>query len=137
LFPRAIPEGIPVSCALANADGSYVLAHPGWGTWFVFAVTVPWSATGAQLATLDGFARGRSGPIRTAEGVGAGEIELSPARLLDPPVLTALSVLMSRMLARSMPQTSSSTRATSAFANHVRAYGDLLNLGEERPLDFQ
>jgi hypothetical protein len=53
-----------------------------------------------QLITLDGLRRGRSGPIHV-EGnnwSGASAIELGSARSLDPPILTAFPVLLTRML---------------------------------------
>jgi AraC-like DNA-binding protein len=109
LFPRAIPEGIPAACALTNDSGPYSLANPGHGIWHVFAVAIPWVAAGMQLITLDGLRRGRSGPIR-ADGndwSGASRIELTPARLLDPPVLTAIPILLSRMLANRASQSPS------------------------------
>jgi AraC-like DNA-binding protein len=141
LFPRAIPEGIPVACAFADDKGAYVLPHPGCGTWFVFAVTVPWNADGRQLATLDGFARGRSGPIRAMESSFAEtrEIKLSSACSLDPPVLTALPVLMNRMFATwkvwpskhtSLLQSAAHTIAVVPTA-HAKGRNDLLNLEED------
>jgi AraC family transcriptional regulator len=116
LFPRAIPEGVPAVCALTSAGASYYLPNPGYGIWHVFAVAVPWAAAGMQLITLDGLQRGRSGPIR-AEGnrwSGASQIELSSARMLDPPVLSAIPVLLNRMFAGRTSQSSSprSQRAT-------------------------
>jgi AraC family transcriptional regulator len=100
VFPRAIPEGFPRACGLIGDLGEYRLPSPGNGSWHIFAVAVPWVADGMQLITLDGLRRGRSGPIRV-EGnnwSGASEIELGSARSLDPPILTAFPVLLTRML---------------------------------------
>lgn len=101
LFPRAIPEGVPAACALISAGVPYYLPNPGYGIWYVFAVAVPWAAAGMQLITLDGLPRGRSGAIRAeVDGwSGASQIELSAARMLDPPVLSAIPVLLSRIFA--------------------------------------
>lgn len=155
LFPRAIPEGIPMACALTDDAGAYVLPNPGFGSWYVFAVAVPWSAVGLQLMSLDGMSRGRSGLIRSIESGWSGrtEIELSSTRSLDPPVLTALPVLMDRLLARlvaqprssqnapsdisvsraSMPHDSDMASLSSATTNGMQ----MLNLGEEGFFDFQ
>jgi AraC-like DNA-binding protein len=109
LFPRAIPEGVPIACALTGGGAPYYLPNPAYGIWHVFAVAIPWAAAGMQLITLDGLQRGRSGPIR-AEGngwSGASQIELSSARMLDPPVLSAIPVLLSRMIAGRTSQSGS------------------------------
>lgn len=101
IFPRAIPEGIPAGCALTSYSGSYSLPNPGPGVWHIFAVAVPWTAAGSQLFTLDGLCRGRSGPIRVEDSGWSGhsKIELTSARILDPPVLSAIPVLLCRLLA--------------------------------------
>lgn len=101
LFPRAIPEGIPAACALTSAGAPYYLPHPGCGVWHVFAVAIPWTTAGTQLITLDGLQRGHSGPIHVeVDGwSGASQIELNLARTLDPPVLSAVPVLLSRIFA--------------------------------------
>jgi len=116
LFPRAIPEGVPAVCALTSAGAPYFLPNPGYGIWYVFAVAFPCAAAGMQLITLEGLQRGRSGPIRAeANGwSGATQIELSSARMLDPPVLSAIPVLLSRLFASRASQALSprSPRAT-------------------------
>ncbi|MGX0966078.1 AraC family transcriptional regulator [Bradyrhizobium japonicum] len=101
LFPRAIPQGVPGGCALSRGAGAYQLSQPSRGCWYIFAVVIPWTAAGMQLITLDGLRRGRSGPIRVEENgwVGSSNVELRPARMLDPPVLTAIPVLLSRVFA--------------------------------------
>jgi AraC-like DNA-binding protein len=150
LFPRAIPEGIPMACALTDDAGAYVLPNPGFGSWYIFAVAVPWSAVGVQLMNLDGMPRGRSGLIRSIESGWAGrtEIELSSARSLDPPVLTALPVLMDRLFARLVMRVDSSQNAPSdkstphesdmASLSSATTNGmQMLNLGEEGFFDFQ
>jgi len=108
LFPRAIPEGAPAACALLSAPGPYQLSNPGNGLWYIFAAVVPWAAAGMQLITLDGVRRGRSGPIRVVENgwTGSSDIELTHARMLDPPVLTAIPVLLSRAFANRSLQSS-------------------------------
>jgi AraC family transcriptional regulator len=109
LFPRGIPEGVPAVCAVTSDPGPYCLPNPGYGIWRVFALAIPWAATGTQLITLDGLHRGRSGLIR-AEGnswSGASKIELTAARVLDPPILASIPVLLSRMLANRASQSSS------------------------------
>lgn len=117
VFPRAIPEGVPAVCALASYPGPYSLPNPGHGVWHIFAVAVPWSAAGMQLVTLDGLRRGRSGPIRVEGSGWSGEskIELTSARLLDPPVLSAIPVLLSRLFADRATQPSVQRSSTASW----------------------
>jgi AraC-like DNA-binding protein len=98
LFRRGIPEGEPVSCAHSLDQATYTIAAPENGNWSVFLVAVPWTATGTQLLLLDGFPRGRSGLICRSEAGYSGDtsIALRQSSLLDPPILTAIPVLMWR-----------------------------------------
>lgn len=98
LFRRGIPEGEPVACAHSVEEATYTIAAPANGNWFVFLVAVPWNATGMQLLLLDGLSRGRSGMIcRSDAGTyGATSVALRPSSLLDPPILTAIPLLMWR-----------------------------------------
>jgi AraC-like DNA-binding protein len=116
MFPRAIPEGVPAVCALTSYHGPYSLPDPGHGVWHIFAVEVPWTAAGMQLVTLDGLRRGRSGPIRVDDDGWSGDsrIELTSARILDPPVLSAIPVLLSRLFADRAQQPLSLMRSPTA-----------------------
>jgi AraC family transcriptional regulator len=99
LFPRAIAEGIPGAFAITTGSESSYLQKPGDGEWHVFSVAIPWQCTGAQLLTLDGFARGHSGVIRVTgtRWFGANTVTLAPPGLLDPPFLVMLPMLVSRI----------------------------------------
>ena len=98
LFRREIPEGEPVSCAHSLDETTYTIAAPENGNWFVFLVAVPWTATGMQLLLLEDLPRGRSGLIRRSDAGYSGDtsVELRPASPLDPPILTAIPLLMWR-----------------------------------------
>jgi AraC-like DNA-binding protein len=98
LFRRGIPEGEPVSCAHSLDATSYAIPAPENGNWFVFSIAVPWTATGMQLLLLDGLARGRSGLISRSDAGYSGDtsVELRPSSPLDPPILTAIPLLMWR-----------------------------------------
>jgi AraC-like DNA-binding protein len=101
LFPRAIPEGMPVACTFGSTGGAFVLPTPGNGEWRIMSVSVPWSTTGAEMLTLDGLARGRSGPITVKDHRWTGDstIALAAPSLLDPPILAALPIFINRMVA--------------------------------------
>jgi AraC family transcriptional regulator len=98
LFRRGIPEGEPTSCAHSLDEPTYTISAPENGNWFVFLVAVPWTATGMQLLLLDGLPRGRSGVISRGDAGCSGDtsIALRPPSLLDPPILTAIPLLMWR-----------------------------------------
>jgi AraC-like DNA-binding protein len=98
LFRRGIPEGEPVSCAHSLDETTYTISAPEHGNWFVFLVAVPWTATGMQLLLLDGLPRGRSGLISRSDAGYSGDtsVELRPSSPLDPPILTAIPLLMWR-----------------------------------------
>jgi AraC family transcriptional regulator len=98
LFRRAIPEGRPAACALNAKAGTYALPLPADGLWHVLAVAVPWSTSALQLLTLRGLWRGRSGGIRVKDGgwMGSSSVELGIPRLLDPPLLAAIPLLISK-----------------------------------------
>jgi AraC-like DNA-binding protein len=99
LFQRALPEGAPSACALMSGPGSYSLPIPNDGKWYILSVAIPWTASGFQLLTLDGLARGRSGPIHVKSGrwSDVNTIELALPRLLDPPCLAAIPILLNRV----------------------------------------
>jgi AraC family transcriptional regulator len=98
LFRRGLPEGEPASCAHSLDETTYAISAPENGSWFVFLVAVPWTATGMQLLLLDGLPRGRSGLIHRSDAGCTGDtsVELRPSSPLDPPILTAIPLLMWR-----------------------------------------
>jgi AraC family transcriptional regulator len=98
LFRRGIPEGEPVSCAHSLDGTTYAIPAPENGNWFVFLIGVPWTATGMQLVLLEGLPRGRSGLICRSDAGHSGDtsVSLRPSSLLDPPILTAIPLLMWR-----------------------------------------
>jgi AraC-like DNA-binding protein len=120
LFRRGIPEGEPASCAHSLDDATYTIAAPAHGNWFVFLVAVPWTATGMQLLLLDGLPRGRSGVIGWSDAGYSGDtaVELRPASPLDPPILTAIPLLMWRRLSE---LTMRSPREKSVFIPAIAA----------------
>jgi AraC family transcriptional regulator len=65
LFHRNVPEGQPYACDFTTRAGAFHLPVPSVrGAWHVLSVSVPWTAAALDLLTLDGFTRGRGGPIR-------------------------------------------------------------------------
>lgn len=94
LFQDRIPEGRPVSCAVLAEPGPYLLENVPPGTWhlLVHSVHIEQAPTGTGAVADQHVYVATHGPITVGrnsviEGI---DIELKPARSLDPPVLMAL-----------------------------------------------
>ncbi|PTA47772.1 helix-turn-helix domain-containing protein [Micromonospora sp. RP3T] len=93
LFPDRIPEGQPVRCTVLPRPGPYQLDYVPPGNWFVLAQSI----TGEPDADVDADDGDRtvcvatSGPLQIrGDGVVHADVDLQPARAMDPPVLLAL-----------------------------------------------
>lgn len=95
LFRDPIPQGRPISCSVLSAPGSFLLEKVPEGAWYLLAQSV---APGAE-ATVTGSIGpddapfvGSFGPVVVHQGVPVIDVnlDLRPARALDPPVLLAL-----------------------------------------------
>lgn len=94
IFAQRIPEGQPVRCAVLDQPGRVTFNSVPLGSWYLLA----------QSASLDGIEAGTEADIadRTvsvavygpftvrADSMIVADLELRPARDLDPPVLLAL-----------------------------------------------
>jgi len=122
LFRRGIPEGEPVSCGLSLDEATYTIAAPEQGDWFVFLVAVPWTTSGMQLLLLDGLPRGRSGLISRDPGCCCDtSVALRQSSLLDPPILTAIPLLMWRRFNALMTRPPGEMFARSSVASVAEA----------------
>ncbi len=102
LFPRAIPQGRPIGCAILSRPGRYELPSVPDGDYFLFAAALP--ATPAPSAgLLCGEEMLRSGVrgerIRVRQGRSAtGDLALRSPDPIDPPILLAFPVLAAERL---------------------------------------
>lgn len=93
LFPDRILKGQPISCAVLHRPGPYELQNVPPGLWHLIAFAgerdLVESGEAPCIAT--------SGPIviRTSIPDNFADVQLRPARPLDPPVLLALGDLLS------------------------------------------
>jgi AraC-like DNA-binding protein len=96
LFSEPIPQGSPIRCAVLDQPGPYLLEKVPQGTWFVLT-----HATGTTCAPdffnplTDDRAPwvGSHGPISVRPDAvpPPTDVQLRPMRVIDPPVLLALS----------------------------------------------
>lgn len=94
MFAHRIPEGRPVRCAVLDQPGRVIFNSVPLGTWYLLAQSV--SLDGAEAGTVADIADrpvsvAAYGPFTVrADSMIAADMELRPARDLDPPVLLAL-----------------------------------------------
>lgn len=104
LFADAVPQGAPHACAVLETFGQLSLAGVPDGRYFLLAMSFPRPATPAHVLLNDGILRGEpttggSIVIRNARSVEEDvTIRLHPPQATDPPILTALPLLLARKL---------------------------------------
>jgi AraC-like DNA-binding protein len=91
LFPDTIPQGTPVKCTVLDRPGPFRFESVPEGRWYLLAQCV----RGGYEESLDDEPPtvGRHGPIEVRPGMITEplELRLRPMRVLDPPVLMALT----------------------------------------------
>ncbi|RSM55235.1 AraC family transcriptional regulator [Amycolatopsis sp. WAC 01376] len=95
LFRDPIPQGNPVSCSVLSEPGDFVLENVPEGTWYLLAQSV---APGAEETVTGSIGPdgapfvGSRGPLVVHQDVPVIDVDLDlrPARAMDPPVLLAL-----------------------------------------------
>jgi len=96
IFPDAVPEGRPVSCAVRRGPGPYTLENVTPGKWFVLAHHAP--APQRDVGEARAASVGAHGPIMVRpDTVIRADLRLHPMGTFDPPPVLAL--LDSRSLA--------------------------------------
>jgi AraC family transcriptional regulator len=106
LYRSAIPEGEPLACSIASPNNTFAIPTSRARSGYLMAVAVPWTARGASLFTLQGFARAKTGLLTFDNNSGrpaSCELDLRSAQSSDPPILTAMPVLITRQFASGMP----------------------------------
>lgn len=101
LFKSNIPQSDPCTGTILFGDEVYALPAVPDGTYYALAVAIDAPLDPINFFIPDTMLRGRSGAIAINGGVieGTGDLELRPARLIDPPILIALPYLFVRYLA--------------------------------------
>lgn len=101
LFRSALPQEVPVACAITRVPGAFTLSAPH-GSFHLFALAIPATADVSRCFLYDTLLRAGGQSIEvTADGVsGKTELRLRERLATDPPILLALPVLL-RKAARS------------------------------------
>jgi AraC family transcriptional regulator len=93
-FAGPIPEGCPAALEVVEGMGSFRLAALPPGSWYLHAVGVAARDVDARPWRRRPVLVGRHGPVPVRGGERVDmNVELHPARLSDPPVLTVLPEL--------------------------------------------
>jgi hypothetical protein len=96
LFRSAVPQRVPVACAVLRGAGTYTMDAPA-GTFHLFALGIP---AGGPLSSYLYDSALRAGGQRisiAADGVrGSLDLCLRPPLATDPPILLTLPVLLQR-----------------------------------------
>jgi AraC family transcriptional regulator len=96
LFPRPIPQGRPVSCLLLSSPGPFRLGPVPLGKYFLLIAALPSSPDPlSYLLPTSSLLVGVAGPFFFMPGLLHEPLTvfLRPARLTDPPILSALPYL--------------------------------------------
>lgn len=107
LFPKPIPEGIPIHGTLLSSLGYFSFANVKPGTYYLMATTLAWSTNLTDILLPKFTLRTRSRVpivVNNENRVPFQQIMLYPPRLDDPPILISLPLLMSSFLNRISPQ---------------------------------
>jgi hypothetical protein len=97
LFPSPIPEGTPVACTINLRAGSYRMSPISPGSYYVFALGLPWPDSLDDLFRYESALRGGGELIHVGDGlVECADISLRAAALTDPPVLLNLPILLDK-----------------------------------------
>ena len=98
LFREPIPQGPSIGCALVQSCGRFQLPPVPDGQYYIFATGQPRSEPPLDYLLADKLLRGGSGPVPLTIRQGSSradvEITLRRAILTDPPILSALPLLV-------------------------------------------
>jgi len=102
LFDSPVPQGAPASCCLRSGPGKYLLCPLPDGWYYLLAAAYHTQRNGNEL--LLGEVALRAGSARRPVEVRDGgfrrpiALQLRPPKLIDPPILVALPLLLQAMV---------------------------------------
>lgn len=102
LFRSAIPQGAPIACAVAAADGAFTMNAVPDGTYYLFALGAARGTPSRDLILCESALRAGGVQVQVSGGAAPQPIELTlrgPSPL-DPPLLVAIPALMDRVRRR-------------------------------------
>lgn len=98
LFSSAIPQALPVACALGDRDGSYLMQNVPAGRYCLFSAAMPAIPGSSPYRSPAGFLRGGGEWIEfdPERPIARADIQLRPPMPFDPPILLTFPLLMRR-----------------------------------------
>lgn len=106
LFPKPIPEGLPLYGTLLPGLGDFCFPHVKPGVYYLMATSVSWEMQSEEIMLPNTTLRTRTRQpivVDSATPVSHQQVTLFPPRLEDPPILISLPLLMKKFLSR-IPQ---------------------------------
>jgi len=103
LFPKPIPEGLPLYGTLLPSLGSFSFSDVKPGVYYIMATSVPWGMQAMDILLPHNTLRTRSHKpviVEPYDPAPFQEIMLHPPRVDDPPILISLPLLMNNFLHR-------------------------------------
>ena len=101
LFPRPIPEGIPLYGTLLPSLGDFCFPDVKPGTYYLMATSLSWGTRVKDILLPHETLRYRSKEpliVHQTSAVLDHQVTLHPPRLNEPPILISLPLLMQRLL---------------------------------------
>ncbi len=91
LFPKPIPQGMPVRCTALTASGPYGITDIPDGNYYVLVAALPISQPQRPSSAPLLVGTGRE-PVQVCHGraLATADVTLRPPRLTDPPLILAL-----------------------------------------------
>ncbi|MFC4304462.1 helix-turn-helix domain-containing protein [Cohnella boryungensis] len=103
LFPKPIPEGLPLYGTLISSSREFWLSDIKPGTYYLMATSVSWGASAREFLLPHATLRTRSREpivVKPYSSVLELPVTLHPPLPDDPPILISLPLLMNRFLNR-------------------------------------
>lgn len=103
LFPKPIPEGLPLYGTVLPSFGEFRFSGVRPGTYYLMATSVSWNSQAEEVLVPKSTLRTRSRTpvvVDKTRSVPYQDVYLYPPALDDPPILISLSVLMNNFLSR-------------------------------------
>jgi AraC family transcriptional regulator len=103
LFPKPIPEGLPLYGTLLSSVGDFCFPNVKQGVYYLMATSVSWGMQPQEYLLTQTTLRTRSKEpiiVKPYSSVPHQQVKLYPPRLDDPPILISLPLLMNRFLNR-------------------------------------
>ncbi|GAB3796289.1 helix-turn-helix domain-containing protein [Virgibacillus kimchii] len=104
LFPKPIPEGLPVYGTLLSSLGEYSFQHVHPGIYYLLATAVSWEMAATDILLPHTTLRAKSEQavtVKTDADTLHQHLTLHEPRIDDPPILISLPLLMKKFLIRS------------------------------------